>query len=131
MITTMNDWDASWQHHHIPQWVKVRCRKFLKFKHGRQYINDNYYRFRSSWLVDEVIKERSRNNLFDHIGSIGTGRWRRFVTSPYYGDPDDAQFFAHAIDADLEIINPGIWNSSTVTFIFTPRKTTDEKQTIK
>ena len=112
----MRQWDPSYRHHHLPQWMKRAIKAQLvalgKWDPGSHHENQMGKLY--PW------------NFFDHWGSVvnvGDPKQRKFVSQPY-GSRDYtqswAQDFADRHGLSLEVISPAIWHCNATTFIWTP-----------
>lgn len=111
-------WNSSYDHGHVPLWLKTKAAKYLKAKGSRWPYRDGHS------ILSHAMHELEAANLFDHAGSIkGEGQSpRQFLLSPYVKEAE-AKKLAEKVAGELgirfaEIICPSPYHPKAVTVIF-------------
>lgn len=109
-------WDPTWKHVGVaplPRWFTQRMRWYLQRSGDWGRKSDIY-----DQCLDITSTHRFRT-LFDHVGTVGTGKTRFVVLQPYGRHTLLARQLAKELGCALEVVWPGIWNGRrTCTYIY-------------
>lgn len=112
----MENWNKTFEAHHIPVWFKKLIRAFAK--------TINYGRVRTG-LENDVIDRHpdiSHPHFWDHYGSVimPGNTERTFITQPYNGDDLTALFWADKLGCQVNIYPGGIWAEGAYLYEYHP-----------
>lgn len=109
---SMEAWDNSWKHHHLPMWAKKAIR-MNAIKRGK-------WRAYPRWPVTNNAETHLPSDLFDHWGSVKRGNTRALIAQPYGNHDDLAAKFAAELGWSVKSFTPGPWNAGTWCYEFLP-----------
>ena len=112
-FTSMENWNPTYKHHHLPLWYKKIIREVALgkgiWKKGQSH---------EQHFLDDV----SFCGLWDHWGTVQDGDERSLITQPYAELGKMAEKFAMEHGCILKSMFPGPWHPSTQLYIFSPRR---------
>jgi hypothetical protein len=105
----MLEFDSSYNHHHLPVWFKKVIREVALFK-NRWNPGECHYSY--------FLRDSDFRGLWDHWGSINTGKYRSVITQPYGDHSGLAIKFAkeHGLELFSNLNAP--WHPNTRLYIF-------------